>query len=83
MFSDNSKKVAEEARRIYDSLLREQLEPQHSGKYVSIEPNSGRYFLGESFDQAVNSALDAFPDRLTFTLRVGHSAALNLGVLSQ
>lgn len=83
MVSEKSKTVAREARRIYESQLRDQLERQHSGKYVAIEPSSGQYFLGETFDEAVNRALDAFPARLTFTLRIGHSAALHLGVLLQ
>ncbi len=78
MISEESKAVAERARRIYESQLREELEREHSGKYACIEPVSGRYFLGETFDQAVNAAIDAFPERLTYTLRVGHSAALHL-----
>ncbi len=80
MMSEQSKAVADRARKIYESQLREQLEQKHFGRYVSVEPVSGGYFLGDSFDEAVNAALDAFPDRLTHTLRVGHSAALHLGV---
>ena len=81
MVSEESKAVAESARRIYLFRLREELEQKHSGKYVCIEPLSGRYFLGDTFDRAVNAAIDAFPERLTHTLRVGHSAALHLGAL--
>ncbi len=51
--------------------------------FVCIEPESGDYFLGKSFDDAVNQAIDAYPDRLTHTLRVGHAAALHLGVMIQ
>jgi hypothetical protein len=81
MVSEESRGVAEIARRIYDSRLRAELEPKHTGRYLCIEPLSGRYFLGDSFDEAVNAAIDAFPDRLTHTLRIGHSAAFHLGVL--
>jgi hypothetical protein len=81
MISEKSKAVAEEARRIYESQLREELEREHPGDYACIEPISGRYFLGNTFDQAVNRAIDAFPDRLTHTLRIGHPAALHLGAL--
>ena len=81
MISEESKAVAEHARRIYESELREKLEQEHSGRFVCIEPVSGSYFLGDTFDQAVNAAIDAFPERLTHTLRVGHPAALHLGVL--
>ena len=81
MISEESRAVAEKALSIYESQLREGLEQKHSGKYACIEPVSGSYFLGDTFDQAVNAGIDAFPERLTHTLRIGHSAALHLGVL--
>jgi hypothetical protein len=79
MISEESIAVAASARNIYESRLREELEPKHSGRYVCIEPVSGSYFLGDTFDEAVNAAIDAFPKRLTHTLRIGHSATLHLG----
>jgi len=82
MISEESQAVADSARRIYASQLREELEQKHPGKYACIEPVSGCCFLGDTFDQAVNAAIDAFPERLTHTLRIGHSAALHLGVLA-
>jgi hypothetical protein len=81
MLSEASRTVAEDARKLYDSRLREELERRCPGKYVSIEPVSGAFFLGDTFDEAVNAAIDAFPDRLTYTLRVGYTAALHLGVM--
>ena len=83
MISEESKAAAQKARKIYESQLRQQMEREYPGRYVCIEPSSGNHFLGETFDDAVNAAIDAFPDRLTHTLRIGHSAALHLGVLVQ
>ena len=83
MVSEESKIAAQAARKIYESRLRQQLERDYFDRYVCIEPSSGNYFIGETFDDAVNAALDAFPDQLTHTLRIGHSAALHLGVLVQ
>ena len=51
--------------------------------YVSIEPESGEHFIGITFDDAVNAALDKYPDRVTHTIRIGHVAAVHLGVLTQ
>jgi hypothetical protein len=65
------------------SKLRDELERTAFGKYVSIEPESGDFFVGATFDDAVNLALDAYPDRMTYTLRIGHRAALHLGALKQ
>ena len=83
MISEESKTAAQQARKIYESRLRQQLEEEYQGRYVCIEPSSGNHFIGDTFDEAVNAAIDAFPDRLTHTLRIGHSAPLHLGVLVQ
>ena len=83
MLSDKAKLVAEKAKRIYEELLRDRLESSDHGRFVCIEPESGDFFLGDTFDEAVNHAIDAHPDRLTHTLRVGHAAAIHMGVLTQ
>lgn len=76
-----SKRVADRASQLYKAKYQQALEKSHLGAVVCIEPKSGEYFLGETFDDAVNKANDAHPDRLTHTLRVGHAAALHLGVM--
>jgi hypothetical protein len=81
MLTGESRRVAEEAKRLYDAKYRPTLESSHGGAFVCIEPESGEYFLGDTFDDAVNKAIDAHPDRLTYTLRVGHAAALHLGAM--
>ncbi len=83
MLSDESKLVAGKAKQIYEDRLREQLEKSDHGKFVCIEPESGEYFVGDTFDGAVNQAIDSYPNRLTHTLRVGYRAALHLGVMMQ
>lgn len=83
MLSDESKQIAIKSKKYYDEQLRRKLEASYHGKFVCVEPKSGEYFVGDTFDDAVNKAIDAHPDRLTHTLRVGHSAALHLGVLIQ
>ncbi len=83
MISETSRATAQQARMIYESQLRAKLERESPDHFVCIEPTSGDYFLGSTFDEAVNSAIDAYPDRLTYTLRIGHSAALHLGVMVQ
>ena len=83
MISNESRAVAEEAKKLYESSLKDVLERDGFGKYVSIEPLSGDYFVGDTFDDAVNAAIDKYPTRLTHTIRVGHRAAFHLGVLEQ
>ncbi|MCA9159704.1 MAG: hypothetical protein KDA72_15325 [Planctomycetales bacterium] len=83
MLTDRAKQVASKAKEIYGERLRAHLETSDYGKFVCIEPESGDYYVGDTIDEAVNQSIDAHPDCLTHTLRIGHSAALHLGVLSQ
>ena len=83
MLPGKSQRVADRAKRLYEEKYRQSLEENYMGAFVCIEPESGDYFLGRTFDDAVNQAIDAHPDRLTHTLRVGHAAALHLGVMIQ
>ena len=69
------------SKQLYQEKYRYALEENNRGDFVCIEPESGEYFLGGTFDDAVNKTIDAYPDRMTHTLRVGHKAALHLGVM--
>ena len=83
MLSNEAKQVAARAREQYDRTLREPLEKEQHGKFICIEPESGDHFLGGTFDEAVNQAIDVYPDRLTHTLRIGFPAVLHLGAANQ
>jgi hypothetical protein len=69
--SEEKRDVIQRAQAIYSSLLRQDLDPSYSGKYVSIEPDSGDYFLGESIFHAIDAALTKHPKRLVHTIRIG------------
>jgi len=81
MLSETSQSVVQRSKALYESRHRAEYEKLYMNKYLSIEPESGQLFLGDSMDDAINAAMEAFPDRLTFTLQIGNSAALHLGVL--
>ena len=81
MVSAETQAVADRAKRIYAERLRAELEPDHRDRFVAIEPDSGDHFLGNTLDEAVFAAIDKHPDRLTHVIRVGHRAALHIGVL--
>ena len=83
MMSGETSNVTARAKRLYVSQLRERLELSEFGRYVSIEPETGDHFLGDTIDEAVNRALDKHPDRLTRTIRIGHRSAFHLGVLTR
>jgi hypothetical protein len=74
--------IADAAKRIYESELRDALEAEHRDEYVAIEPESKAHFLGKTFLQAAMAAKSAFPDRRSFVLRISHEAAFHLGASS-
>jgi len=81
MVSPQSKSVIELAKRLYAEQLRHILEPLHVDKFVAIEPESGEYFLADTFDEAVELSEAKYPSRLSYVMRVGHPAALFFGDL--
>jgi hypothetical protein len=82
MVSSHTLAVGQKAKAIYETRLRAQLEASHANQFVAIEPESGEYFLGSTLSTAIQAARRAFPDRISFVLRVGHDTAVHLGVLT-
>jgi len=72
--------LAKQAEQYYDRVLRARLEPEHRNEFVAVEPISGDYFLGQTLSEAIGAARDAYPDRLSHALRIGHKAALHFGI---
>lgn len=67
--------LVEGGQRFYDEHLRTELEPDHTGRYVAIEPESGRYFLGDTGTDALLEARQALPQSLFYLSRVGYPSA--------
>ena len=61
-------------QRFYDETLRSQLEPGQIGQFVAIEPESGRYFLGDTGTAALLEAYTAMPGCRFHLVRVGYGA---------
>jgi hypothetical protein len=71
--------VSEQAKQFYESDLKDRLEAKHLDQFVAIEPSSRAYFVGNTFLAAALAAKEAFPDRKSFVLRIGHAAAFHIG----
>jgi hypothetical protein len=83
MTSQELQKLVREAEWIYQHRLKQQLEQSHPDAFVAIEPVSGDYFLGPTLSEALGAARTAHPDRLAHAVRVGHKAAVHLGLVGQ
>jgi hypothetical protein len=71
--------VARRGEEFFQQRLREELEKTHWGLFVSIEPDSGDYFLGRTLEEAIGAARRAYPDRVSYTCRVSFSTAIEVG----
>jgi hypothetical protein len=74
----NTKDFSDLTRRgieFYEKHLKSQLEPEHNGEFVAIEPDSGRYFLDKDSTQVVIKARAEMPDKLFYFGRVGYKCA--------
>lgn len=83
MVSEETKSVIARAKEIYEQRLRNSLEAKHRDQFVAIEPDSGEFFVGETFDAAVKKARSKYPSKLSHTIRIGHAAAFHIGVMRQ
>ncbi len=80
MVSAKTRSIVDRAKQLYASQLKADLESRHMDRFVAIEPESGEYFLGDTFDEAVTNARTKYPTRVSHTIRVGHRAAFHIGV---
>jgi hypothetical protein len=77
--SEPADKLAESGQRLYDERLKTLLEPEHEGKFVAIDPDSERYFLGATGLAALRAGRKELPNKLFYLLCVGHMAAYRVG----
>lgn len=63
----------------YEKHLKAELEPEHNGEFVAIEPDSGRYFLDKDEVQVILKARAEMPDKLFYFGRVGYDYAHKIG----
>jgi len=70
--------LVERGQRVYEKL-KDSLEPQHHGRYVAIEPQSERFFLGDTGTEALVAAHNAMPDARFFLARIGYETAHRMG----
>ncbi len=77
--ADATDDLAESGQRLYDERLRALLEPEHEGEFVAIEPDTERYFLGQTGLAALRAGRRELPNKLFYLLRVGRDAAYRVG----
>jgi hypothetical protein len=67
--------LIDSGQRYYDEHLRDLLEPGNTGRYVAIEPVSGRYFVDDLGTNTLLKAQEVLPDAQFYLARVGFPVA--------
>lgn len=73
----NLQDIAEAGKQVYESSLKELLEPESNGQFVAIEPTTGNYSLGATIIEAIEKAELNSPNANFHVVRVGFPAAVS------
>jgi hypothetical protein len=74
----NEDALMEKAREFYDTELRRVLEPEHTGEFVAIDPETGAYAVGPDPTILFEELNGRGSTSLKALLRVGHDWAFDL-----
>lgn len=66
----NLQKIAEDGEKIYEGI-KSQYEPQHNGKFLAIEVESGKVYFGEEAIDVRDAAKKDFPDKVFYLVKIG------------
>lgn len=70
VLSTNKEELCLNGEAIYQTL-KAQLEAEHRGEIVAIEPESGDYFLGKDVVEATEAGRAIHPGKLFYYVRIG------------
>jgi hypothetical protein len=73
----NIQDIAEKGAKIYEQI-KDQYEPQDSGKFLAIEVSSGDVYPAAISSEAVELARKAHPNTVFYVVKIGHSVAETL-----
>lgn len=71
--------LADRALAVYDEHLKADLERDHFGKLIAVEPESGGYVVATDFQEFVKKTAAKFGGAPTYMFRVGGGGAVRIG----
>jgi len=63
---------------VYEAKLKEQLEREHVGTVIAVEPESGDYVLGDTFFDVDQQSQQRFGSEPVYFFRVGGGGAMRI-----
>ena len=70
---EERREIGKKARAIYEPL-REKLEKDHWGEYITINVENGDYAVAPEHMEAVKKMREKYPGVLFYTIRIGYRA---------
>ena len=71
--------VAARGKEIYQQQIQDIVEPEHKGKFLSVDIETGDYEIGTGDLSPTMRLLDKRPDAVIYSLRIGFPAAHRIG----
>jgi hypothetical protein len=75
----SSDEIVERGQALYDQQIREKVEPQHKGKFLVLDIETGDYEIDTDSVSALERATAKHPDPALYLVRVGFPTAVTLG----
>ena len=69
--------LSQKGMAIYEKISK-QMEKKNFGKYLAIEVESRKYFVGNTLIEAMEKAKKQFPDKLFYFIRAGFPGVFTL-----
>ncbi len=63
--------IIKRGEEIYEKNLKDKLEPQMAGKFVAIEVESGKDYVANTKEEAIDCAKNDFSNKVFFVRRIG------------
>jgi hypothetical protein len=70
--------IAKKGAAIYEKV-KKQYEPASNGKFLAIEVESGKIYMGDTSGEALEKAKENDPDKLFYLVKIGSDALAMLG----
>jgi len=67
-------KIAHDGAKIY-SQIKDQYDPGHMGKFLAIEIESRKVYLGKTSAEALNKARQNHPNKVFYVAKIGFEVA--------
>jgi hypothetical protein len=77
--SQDQQQFVEAAKKVYEEKLKDQLERDHFGEVIALEPESGNYVLGKTLGEVDRACDERFGHKPVHTFRVGGGGAVKIG----